>query len=348
MRDRFSRSTLLLILTLITTVFLPDGVTQTLRIGAQSLVPLLQRNPKDIAEKTTPLEEMLRVQNTILQQEVEQLNINVFARATASELAPESIESTLSFALPARVIQRSPEFWYSTFWINVGTQTNQKLGTTIVEKGSPVVLGLSVIGMIDYVGPQKSRVKLITDKNLTPSVRVARGLEQNIDLEYNVLSVIGHLKKRSDVFPSQEENALLIESLRVLHHNLSVNEASWKLAKGVLQGSSHPIWRNTGETLKGFGFNYDFADSQGPAHGLRGENSLQSPVIPLIEKGDLLITTGMDGVFPAGLHVATVSHVFPLQEGDYAYEIEAKPTAGNLSQLSTVTVLPAMLAHHRL
>jgi cell shape-determining protein MreC len=56
--------------------------------------------------------------------------------------------------------------------------------------------------------------------------------------------------------------------------------------------------------------------------------------------GDLLVTTGMDGIFPAGFWVATVTNVGLLREGACAYEIEAKATAGNLDDLTHVTVLP--------
>jgi cell shape-determining protein MreC len=48
----------------------------------------------------------------------------------------------------------------------------------------------------------------------------------------------------------------------------------------------------------------------------------------------------MDGIFPAGLHVATVSKVAPLEEGAYCYSIEAKATADRLEDLEVVFVMP--------
>jgi rod shape-determining protein MreC len=48
----------------------------------------------------------------------------------------------------------------------------------------------------------------------------------------------------------------------------------------------------------------------------------------------------LDGVFPPGLDVATITKIHPLKEGDYYYELEAKPTAGNMYNLSYVFVIP--------
>ena len=62
----------------------------------------------------------------------------------------------------------------------------------------------------------------------------------------------------------------------------------------------------------------------------------------LVKPGDLLVTTGMDGVFPAGLWVAKVVQVEELREGACTYTLEAKATAGDLDQLSYVSVFPPL------
>jgi hypothetical protein len=98
--------------------------------------------------------------------------------------------------------------------------------------------------------------------------------------------------------------------------------------------------------LHGIGFNYDFPDDEGPARELRSGLPINSAgdqqAIPILKVKDLLVTTGLDGVFPEGLHVAEVTHVHPLREGDYYYEIEAIPTAGNLNELSILYVMPPL------
>ncbi len=114
------------------------------------------------------------------------------------------------------------------------------------------------------------------------------------------------------------------------------------LAKGELRGLVQPAWRSGGAALKGVGFNYSFPDEEGPARDLRTGKPLddsQKKAIPLIMKGDLLITSGLDGIFPAGLHIAMVTKIYPLKEGDYFYELEAAPTAGNLDDLSILFVI---------
>ena len=101
-------------------------------------------------------------------------------------------------------------------------------------------------------------------------------------------------------------------------------------------GSSAPYQRSLSSKLKGIGFNCDVKDVEVPARDLRDGAVLQV--------GDLLVTSGLDGVFPPGLQVARVSTVSPLKEGAYAYELEAEPTAGNIHDLTGVSVLPPLRA----
>jgi rod shape-determining protein MreC len=219
----------------------------------------------------------------------------------------QSIEKLFKLQLltiPACVIFRSATAWSSSLWLNVGEANNVEIGSKVIAKNSPVVMGDSVVGVIDYVGLHQSRVRLITDSGLNPSVRVARTSQ-----------------------------------------NTNPQEAIY-LAKGELSGSSAPLWRSRGCNLHGIGFNYDFADDEGPARDLRSGLPINSGVdqkaIPILKVKDLLVTTGLDGVFPEGLHVAEVTHVHSLREGDYYYEIEATPTAGNLNELSILYVMPPL------
>lgn len=238
-------------------------------------------NPAQELEKEL---QQLRLENRLLNREI--------------SLLRHSNEGAKSFqvALPGRVIFRSPSSWYSSLWINVGDADNDDAKDKIVAKNSPVMLGESLVGVIDYVGLHQSRVRLITDSGLSPSVRAIRG---------------------ADVY----------------------------MAKGELHGTSQPLWRNKNNLLKGSGFNYDFADAKGEARDLRTGKLLHDPsskAVPLLKVGDLLVTTGMDGVFPEGLKVAEVTKIFPLKEGDYYYDLEAKPTAGPLEDLSIVFVIPPL------
>jgi rod shape-determining protein MreC len=210
----------------------------------------------------------------------------------AELLGHDQIEGQIPLVehLLVKVIFRSPTSWGSSLWINAGSDSN----TSLLQTNSPVVLGDSLVGVVDYVGKKQSRVRLITDSGLTPAVRAVR------DFTF--------------------------------------------LAKGELQGSSEPLWRGKKNTLKGIGFNYDFPDHEGPARDLRtGEirgPSSKTETVPIIKLNDLLLTTGMDGVFPAGLRVATVSKVEPLKEGAYTYTIEAAPTAEHLDNLDYLFILP--------
>lgn len=200
------------------------------------------------------------------------------------ELFSPEVEATA-----APVISRSPLSWNSRLWIGVGSRHGEH-----IQKNSPVVVGDTLVGIVDEVYPKKALVRLITDPDLIPSVRAKRG-----------------------------------ELL---------------LAKGELHGSKRTEWRRRGTLLEGEGFNYDFEDSYGPGRDLRSGASLDPEVavdpVPLIMVGDLLVTSGMDGLFPEGLKVAEVTRIHVLREGDYYYDLEALPACKNLEEIKFVFVLP--------
>lgn len=206
---------------------------------------------------------------------------------------------SLLHSLPAQVIYRDPSSWSSSLWVNAGENDNAALGKSVIAKNSPVMSGNALIGVIDFVGKNQSRVRLITDSGLSPAVRTIRGSQ--------------------------------------------FNEGAY-LAKGEVQGSSAPFWRSRSPLLKGVGFNYDYPDEEGPSRDLKTGRVIGSSkgAEPIIKEGDLLVTSGLDGVFPPGLRVGIVSWVNSLKEGSYAYEIEAYPVAGNLNDLKTVFILPAL------
>jgi rod shape-determining protein MreC len=265
-----------------------------------------------------------------------------FFTRRSRELA-RSLELQIS-ALPAKVIFREPASWSSTLWINVGEKENQKLGKKIIDKNSPILLGTTIVGVVEYVGDNQSRVRLITDARLCPSVRALRGNEQNRYVLEHLEALHFALEMRDDLFPSKEEHQLLAQSLYRLKKNLLQQSGDFYLAKGEIHGTSHPLWRSRSQVLKGRGFNYDFSDAEGPARDLRSAEPYamvkRGELVPLLRPGDLLVTTGLDGVFPPGFRVGLVSTVQTLKEGASSYEIEAVSTAGNLDLLTHVFVLP--------
>lgn len=246
--------------------------------------------------------------------------------------------------IPAKVLYRPPNTWGSSLWIDVGEKHNNDYNEPIIQRNSPVVIGHHVIGVIDYVGNSTSRVRLITDSGLTPSVRASRGLSQKNQIKEAIQVLSGLLVTTNDLFSSPSQKKTFLEILNGLKNKIGTEEENWLLAKGELLGASAPLWRADGQKLKGIGFNYDFSDSEGPARDLRTGEPIHAPesipTLPILQKGDLLVTTGFDGIFPPGLSVATVTLIQLLKEGDYYYELEAIPTAGNLNELEMVYILP--------
>ncbi len=253
-----------------------------------------------------------------------------------SEELKDLIEMKIQ-AIPAKVIYREPVSWSSSLWIDVGESDNETLGRQIISEDSPVVVGNSLVGVIEFVGQKKSRVRLITDSGLIPSVRAIRGKTQDRELAELLDATLMRVKARGDAGLSDG-----LESLEHLRAQLMISTEDLRLAKGELHGSSEPIWRVRSQVLKGVGFNYDYADLEGPARDLKTGSPIDKRAkgVPILKKGDLLITTGMDGVFPPGLNVATVTKIKDFLDGAYAYELEAVPTAPNIHELTSVFVIP--------
>ena len=116
---------------------------------------------------------------------------------------------------------------------------------------------------------------------------------------------------------------------------------NWYLARGELNGMSDPLWRSSGKTLRGRGFNCQEGDSKAVARDLyTGKpESEKVPQMPIIKTDDLLVTTGLEGIFPEDLPVARVKRVDPLEEGSFYYTLEAMPLIQNLDDMMYVEVI---------
>jgi hypothetical protein len=219
------------------------------------------------------------------------------------------------------------------------------LQEVVIAENSPVLIGNSVVGVIDLIHKTQSRVRLITDNRLSIAVRAARGRQQDHFLLEQLNTLVFSLEKRPNSNCSQEVQEAISALTRLKDQFIPIDQNMY-LAKGELQGTGRPLWRSCGSFLKGTGFNYDFSDEEGPARDLRSgltyEKSSKLSSVALLSVGDLLITTGLDGIFPAGLHVGVVSKVDILQEGQCFYHLEAMATAGSFDEINFVCVLPAL------
>jgi len=365
MKRRSTTPFLILIGTLLLLLSLPKHVTESLRGSVASFFGPIWESYTQFKlfsarkfDPTIPVQEELSkvvLENELLKMELSKLN-DIFQselnlQSYLKELdAPHETVTKLTLqrrkqlrellkvemsAIPAKVIYRTPSAWNSTLWINMGSQNG-------LEMNSPVVVGDAIIGVIDYVGTHQSRVRLLTDSALTPAVRAIRGGLQQEHFASELEELEDYLLRNGELFEAPNEKQTMLSILERMQHHLKSSKASLMLAKGEIQGSGSPLWRTSGKTLKGVGFNYDFADEEGGSRDLRTgkrEDDWNDAELPLVEQHDLLVTTGMDGVFPPGLKVATVLKVSPLKEGDIAYQLTAKPVAKDLDDLSIVYVL---------
>lgn len=253
------------------------------------------------------------------------------ASRSAQALSPFTVlqEPSHSEYVVAQVLMRSPSRWNSTLWVNKGSDDSP-----YIKKNSPVLSGDSVVGVVDYVGKHASCVQLITDSRLSCAVRVARGAYDR-SLCHALQELLRASQTEALTFTNEDEKKAFLWILQNLRELEELPKQPEFLAKGVLQGTHDSL------LLKGTGFNLDFRDQHGPARDLRTGEAINAskPRTPILQVGDLLITSGMDGTFPEGLKVATIQSIMPLTEGAFAYELVATPTASNLDSLEHLTIL---------
>lgn len=355
MKKKRYRPYLLLALFLLALFYLPFGVVRGMRSAAVAVSPPALKSRGKKSEGTEVLllkRQNERLRHLLLSKERMERQLEKLKTLTAIDEArgnafykrriarAEKLLNLELLSLDAKVIHRAPTHWNETLWINVGERDNKKLGEIVVAVGSPVLRGEHLIGVVEHVESRKSHVRLLTDSSLTLSVRVARGGTGDRELLREVKQLTRHLILRG-------EHQETLVALGKLQERLEAEVTDHYLAKGELYGSSSPLWRGRSEVLKGVGFNYDFGDEEGPALELRTGRPLdqlnKEETLPLIEVGDLLVTTGLDGVFPADIPVACVSKIAPLKEGGVSFEIEAELCAGNLNSLTEVTLLPPVV-----
>lgn len=278
------------------------------------------------------LEKQIELYQSLSEKKDNDLSLREFFQRRAEELSTLLKQKLMS--LPAQVVLREPTTWSSFLWIDVGSKNNESLGKLIVAKNSPVIKGNTLIGLVEEVLQDRSRIRLITDTSLIPSVRAVRGNRQDIEMALQLDSITDRIQAQEELFYDEKEKDYFISSLQNLKSRLFQEDTDLYLAKGELHGSYSLSNRKRSSLLKGEGFNYAFADEEGEQRDIYNQKT------PLIQSGDLLVTTGYDGIFPKDLDVAIVTKVFPLEIEDYSYRIEAKSTVGNLDDLSTLYVLP--------
>ena len=348
-RSSIYRPYVLLALTLLIAFMLPDSaVTPMRRVALSGLIPIWRQ--VDVASsrfyaslfpfryRQTPREkasdrqkiETLQVENRLLHNQINTVREWLASEERRTEI--DRLEREMR-ALPAQVIYREPASWSETVWINVGEIDNVRFSSPLVESGSPVVCGESVVGVVERVERRKSLVRLITDPTLAVAVRVQRGSRQDRALLAAIErchTLLHYRKGYEDELASVKD---VVEKRK--------SDTDHYLAKGVLHGSSHSLGRHRSSLLIGEGFNYEFTDDKGVARDLRTgiPYGKEGSAMPLVKRGDLLVTSGLDGVFPEGLHVAVVKEQEPLEEGDFAITLYAKSTLGSLDEITHLQVL---------
>ena len=238
--------------------------------------------------------------------------------------------------IEARLFSHKQFPWSHIAWIDRGSKAKDLPFPIAV--GCPVVYGQYLVGIVEKVGSEASQIRLLSDPLLRPAVRVQR-MARNIRKENAAYLLLHELEAHPELIPKETHRAAFIKLLTSLTTSFAKGQ-KLSLAKGELQGS-FDIQKPT--ILRGIGFNYDVEDEEGPARDIRtGQDHRDSSKMALIQPGDVLVTSGLDGFFPKGLLAAYVKQVNPLEEGGISYEISAEVACPCFLDLSTVALLPPL------
>lgn len=253
----------------------------------------------------------------LLKEKIRLLEERILSMEEAKQSPPlfsEILSSYFQSPIMGRVIFRDPAHWGSSCWINIGKRQG-------VKKNSPVVCGKVVVGLVDFVGEAQSRVRFITDVGIKPSVMAVRGEIQTWVVKDQLRTLARNVANlpASAFADSDKQEALHL--LQALEDSLSLSEQNDFALRGIVCGRGDPIWKPEASILSGSDFG--FVDGK------------------TIEVGDVLVTTGLDGVFPPGLLVATVNEVLPKSEGSCSLKIKAQSLAPDCSTVDFL-VLPPM------
>ncbi|MCI5051637.1 MAG: hypothetical protein MRY21_00695 [Simkaniaceae bacterium] len=301
---------ILLAIVVLLTLFLPSRLVKSLRHTAFKTVS------RTVDQKAGELDR-LRSENYALRNQLERVRNWLVAEESLERL--KDFESRIKWnALSANVVHREPGSWGAALWIDRGENDQ-------IKEESPVLVNGGVVGVVEEVEKTRSRVRLITDSRLVPSVRVSRGALQNRALIESIEQLLQQLKLRPEIA------SYLPDELEGLKQTLLGENENHYLAKGELHGASGPLWHSLKSELTGLGFNYEFPDENGDCRPLTDSS--------LLKVGDLLVTTGMDGVFPPDLPIAVITKVDPLHDGQVSYSLRASPYVTSIADINTVQVL---------
>lgn len=269
--------------------------------------------------EVSPLDDAIQnIENIILKDRIAVLEERLQAYEAANytpSVFSEILSPYFRKLIASRVIYRDPSHWGSSCWVNVGKE--QK-----IQKNSPVLSGKVLVGLVDYVGEQQSRIRLITDVGMQPSVIAVRGGIQARLVKDQIHDLSKNLERLPDTYILEKDKYEKVDQLEEIYSSIQCNEENSLLLRGTLSGNGGPLWKD--ETLVLHGEGFCFSDGKS------------------LRTGDILITTGLDGVFPPGLYVAEITKVCPPREGACSYKIEAKSLASDLTNLSSVLILPVM------
>jgi len=251
-------------------------------------------------------------QEDLLRQRVRQLELEKALLLQKLEEGPGYVDQPTA-GLRVRVLAREAGYWDRFLWIDAGRETHPD--HSVLQRQSPVVCGDVVVGLIDYVGRRQSLVRLLSDPQCCPAIQVHAEAPSGLWIAAQRLQSL--LRRSKDLDLGVQRS--LEKSLGQIPCHQG-NLSNWK---GMLKGFSKE--GTGGPELVG-----DFFSTQ----MLEGDPGSIEPSI-----GQLLVTSGLDGIFPPGLKVGYLQTLKDPDGVRPLREFTAIPALDSFENLFWLTVL---------
>lgn len=260
------------------------GVREELTLFTRALKAPFMSAPKDNVQL-----EQLKLENALLNNQLANLKCLLQEKNRLlhiSDTSADTLYKPTSEIAIAQVLVKDLRPSSFTFWVDIGSNTCSFIG-----KGSPVCFGPYALGIIDYVGKRTSRVRLITDPKLQPSVTAIRGQAAR-----------SWMTDILDAFKADEklQKSASKRAIQLIQSELQSGIPSIELASGYLTGQKRHVGE---ELLRAEGFSKDVA----------------------LQVGDRLITSGLDGMFPKGLIIGKIVEMTQPLPGALSYGAWIRP-----------------------
>lgn len=228
-------------------------------------------------------------------------------------------------SIEAPIIRKSLTEYAAFIFIGKGRFDDPHSNTLKVD--SPVVYGNTLIGVVEEIEDRISKVRLLTDARMVVPSRAIRGGRS-----------LSHVQaKARGLYSLLDEDSPLGEEILAFLRRDGCDETVH--AKGCIQGGGLPFLGRRVPYLQATNFSGFYRDEDSSSRDIYGKEYTlkKTPSLAILAKGDIIVTTGEEGVFPPGLAIGIVSSC-PTTKDGVTLDAHVAPLI-SLQEISGVTII---------